>query len=247
MGVKIQGFIFLSMFCAAYCCISSAEAQTRKRSHATATSDTVLVDKAREEGEKQSFTPRSDMKETVIIITKPDTSKKYQPTYKDTVIIIKKGLSKAQIAARNKAGNIEEMKGNNYCDCVKMDIKAPLTLQYETYLSYDFIFKNNCKVDVWVSSKHFRFTPFTAAGNPVKVLHKLSFVNRYGQADFVKITPGEVYTFTNSDDPFFEFDLKKGESYRFTFEHRNFGDKARMAPDKTYLCGQKRTQLIDIK
>lgn len=195
-----------------------------------------------------AYNPRSDMKETVIIIKRTDTTApKYVPTYKDTVIILKKGLSKEKLAEIKKAAAAEEMRGNNYCNCVKMDIKVAPVLEYETYLSYDFIFKNECKVDVWVSSKHFRFVPYHASGAPVKVLRKLSFVQRYGHPDFVKILPGETYTFSYSDDPFFEYDLKKGGSYRFSFEHRNFGDKARQAPDKTYFCGQKRTQLIDIK
>jgi len=189
----------------------------------------------------------SDMKETVIIIRPHDTVPKPKVTYMDTVIILKKGLTKQQLAEREKEKVVEVQKTTTYCECVKMDIKVPVTLQYETYLSYSFIFKNTCKIDVWISSKHFRFTPLNTFDLPVKVLRKLSFVQRYDHPDFVKIAPGETYTFSYADDAFFEYDLKKGENYKFIFEHRNFGDKSKHAPEKTYLCGQKRVQLITIK
>ena len=57
----------------------------------------------------------------------------------------------------------------------------------------------------------------------------------------------KTYTFTYGDDAFFEYDLKKGQAYKFIFEHRNFGDKSKQEPRKTYLCGQKRSHLVMVK
>ena len=207
--------------------------------------DTLFVIEKPKEKDKIDYS--ADMKETVIVIYPNDTAPKPKVTYKDTVIILKKGLTKEELAAREKAKVVEMMKSNNFCQCIKMDIDVRPILQLETYLTYNFIFKNNCKVDVWVSSKHFRFTPYNAFDKPVKVLRKLSFVKRYDHPDFVKISPGETYTFTYADDAFFEYDLQKGETYKFVFEHRNFGDRSKNAPEKTYLCNQKRVQMITVK
>lgn len=236
------------MFAAPVCApVLCAQTKTQKKTVKTRDTNVIYVEEKQPETPKPAYNPQADMKETVIIINLSDTAPKQYPTYKDTVIIIKKGPGKEKMAAMKKAEAMQEMRGNNFCNCVKMDIKVAPVLEYETYLNYDFIFKNDCKIDVWISSKHFRFTPYNKFDKPVKVLRKLSFVQRYGHPDFVKIMPGETYTFNYSDDAFFEYDLKKGENYKFIFEHRNFGDKSRRAPDKTYLCSQKRTQLITVK
>lgn len=207
--------------------------------------DTVFVTEKPKPKPKPDYA--ADMKETVIVIYPNDTAPKPRATYKDTVIIIKKGLSKEQLAELEKEKAAEIMKSNNFCQCIKMDIDVRPVLQLETYLTYKFVFKNTCKVDVWVSSKHFRFTPYNAFDKPVKVLRKLSFVKRFGHPDFVKISPGETYTFDYADDAFFEYDLQKGETYKFVFEHRNFGERSKISPEKTYLCGQKRVQMITVK
>lgn len=211
--------------------------------------DTVIIinDAVPAEQKKIIQPSSSNMKETVIIIKPYDTLPKQRPTYKDTVIVIKKGLTKEQLANKEKAKEIEIRKQSNFCSCVKMDIETPEVLQYNTYLNYKFIFKNTCKLDIWVSSKHFRYQPIHASGRPVKVLRKLSFVERFNYPDFVKIAPGETFTFDFSDDAFFEYDLKKGEAYKFTFEHRNFGDRSKRAAEKTYLCGQQRVKLIMVQ
>jgi len=227
-------------------------AQTKKKSSppqdAPKRADTVYIEKKAEPARPQhQYNPATDMKETVIEIYLNDTAPKPKPTYRDTVIILKKGLTKEELAAKQKVKIVEIQKNNNYCQCVKMDIKVAPVLQYETYLNYDFVFRKNCKIDIGISSNHFRFTPYNAFDKPVKVLRKLSFVKRFGHPDFVKLEPGETYTFNYSDDAFFEYDLQKGQSYKFLFEHRNFGDRTKYAPEKTYLCGQKRTQVILVK
>lgn len=224
---------------------AGAYAQQKKPAAKESKPDTVFVTEKPKPKPKPDYT--ADMKETVIVLYPNDTAPKPKITYKDTVIIIKKGLTKEQLAEREKEKVAEVMKTNNFCQCVKMDIDVRPVLQLETYLTYKFIFKNTCKIDVMVSSKHFRFTPYNAFDKPVKVLRKLSFVKRYDHPDFVKIAPGETYTFDYADDAFFEYDLNKGETYKFIFEHRNFGERSKMSPEKTYLCGQKRVQMITVK
>lgn len=246
-------FSFRVIFCLCVFILAinaTPSAQVKKSVKGNDKPDTTIVyETAKPDTVKPEYDYSADMKETVIIIKKKDTSKVTPaiPTYKDTVIVIKNTYTTEQLKAMKKARVEEVAKKNNYCNCVKMDIKVAEVLEYETYLNYEFIFKNNCDIDVWISSKHFRFTPLTSMGTPVKVLRKLSFVQRYGHPDFVKIQPGETYNFNYSDDAFFEYDLNKGQNYKFVFEHRNFGDRSRMAPEKTYLCAQKRTQLISVK
>ena len=229
-------------------CYAQQKGKSTFREKTAPAKDTVVVYKEEEKrAEQVSITPLGDMKTTVITIKPNDTIPKKRPTYKDTVIILKKGLSKEELAKRAKVREQKMMRENNFCDCIKMDIKAPDVLMYETYLNYSFVFKNDCKVDVWVSSKHFRFRPTYSSGTPVKVLRKLSFVERFDKPDFVKISPGETYSFDYSDDAFFEYELKRGQAYKFMFEHRNFGDRNKKDPSKTYLCGQKRMQLIVVR
>lgn len=209
--------------------------------------DTVVIYKKANEGKKPAYIGGlgSSMKEKVTVIRPSDSTRK-KPRIGDTIVIVKKGIKKS-IAERKEEEAKQIMKNNNYCRCVKMDIDVSTVLQYETYLNYKFIFKNNCAIDVWVSSKHFRFVPYNSFGRKAKVIRELSFVQRYDHPAFVKLEPGESYTFNYGDDAFFEYELQKGQTYKFVFEHRNFGDRSKMAPEKTYLCHQERAQLITIK
>lgn len=241
-------YLFMFMLTAALWPDGNLYAQSKtKDKDGKPVKDTVVVYKEEEGKKKPAYLGNlnSNMKEKVIVIRPNDTMPK--PTYKDTVIVLKKAMSKEEMAKREEERIKKILKNNNYCTCVKMDIEVGNVLQNETYLNYKFVFKNTCKIDVWVSSKHFRYKPYTSANKPVKVLRKLSFVQRYDYPDFVKIAPDETYTFSYGDDAFFEYDLKKGYTYKFIFEHRNFGDRNKMAPAKTYLCNQKRTQFITIK
>lgn len=211
--------------------------------------DTVIhYEKDKPETETKSYaTPLSQMKEEVIVIKLNDSTKSTKPAYKDTVIVVKKGKSKEELAREAAKKEVQVLRNTKMCDCVKMDIDVPSVLQYETYLTYSFIFKNNCKTDIWVSSKHFKYTPLNAFGKPVKVKRKLAFVQRYDFPDFVKIMPGESYTFTFSDDVFFEYDMDKGQAYKIIFTHANFSSKSKMAPKKTYLCGERRVQMVEVR
>ncbi len=238
-------YLFFLLICAILWQDTTVLAQVKKAPPKAAKPDTLFVIEKPKDKAKVDYS--ADMKETVIIIYPNDTAPKPKITYKDTVIIVKKGLTKEQLAEREKDKAAEVMKTNNFCQCIKMDIDVRPVLQLETYLTYKFVFKNTCKIDVWVSSKHFRFTPYNAFDKPVRVLRKLSFVKRYDHPDFVKIAPGETYIFSYADDAFFEYDLQKEQTYKFVFEHRNFGERSKMSPEKTYLCGQKRVQMITVK
>lgn len=237
--------LFFFMSCAILWQAAAVQAQNKKTAPKTSPPDTVFMTEKSKPKPKPDYA--ADMKETVIILYPNDTAPKPKVTYKDTIIIIKKGLTKEQLAARERERVAEIKKDNTFCQCVKMDIDVRPILHMETYLTYKFVFKNTCNIDVWVSSTHFRFTPYNVFNKPVKVLRKLSFVKRYNHPAFVKIPPGESYTFDYADDAFFEYDLQKGETYKFVFEHRNFGDRSKIAPAKTYLCNQKRVQMITVK
>lgn len=227
---------------------ASAQKQKSKGTKVESKDTLIIFEKAGEEDDKNHVvSPLFEKKVTIIKVSDTGSKSKKRPTYKDTVIVIRKGLTKDQLKAKEEARIRDIMKKNNFCECVKMDVEAPNVLKQETYLNYELIFKNNCKVDVWVSTRHFRYRPVTSSGKPVKVLRKLSFVQKFGQPDFVKIAPGEGYTFKMSDDVFFEFDLKKGQAYRFYFEHRNLGERSKQAPEKTYLCNQQKNKLIVIQ
>lgn len=251
-------FVFLFCTCGVLLCTDDVvfaqkgkkkPVQETKKGPAAST-DTVIIYKKELPEEKPSYisAPSSSMRSNVTIIRPSDTVDKPKPLYKDTVYRIKKPRPAGVPKPLTEEEKIVEInKHNNFCACVQMDIKTSTILQYETYLDYTFIFKNNCKIDVWVSSKHFRFTPYNTFNKPVKVLRKLSFVQRYDHPAFVKIEPGETYSFHYGDDAFFEYDLRKGETYKFIFEHRNFGVRSKIAPEKTYLCGQKRVQMITVK
>ncbi len=228
------------------CCVGIlAYAQTGK-SEKTAPKDTIVVIEQEKKARQPVVSPLFQEKVTVIKLG-DTTKKKKRPTYKDTVIVVRKALTKEQLKEREEKRIREQLKKNNFCECVKMDVNAPEILKRGTYLNYDVIFKNDCEIDVWISTKHFRSRPENSFGKPVKELRKLSFVKKFGMPDFVNVKPGESYAFKMSDDVFFQYDLNKGEAYTFYFEHRNFGDRSKDAPGKTYLCGQKRTKLIVVR
>lgn len=244
--------VFIAVLMCAYA--GDIHAQTRKTVTKPSPKDgkqadtVILYEKTDEQQAPKSYaTPLSQMKEEVIVIKLNDSVKKEKPQYKDTVIVLKKGKSKEELAREAAKKEVQVLRNTKMCDCVKMDIDVPSVLQYETYLTYSFIFKNNCKTDVWVSSKHFKYSPLNAFGKPVKVKRKLAFVQRYDFPDFVKIMPGESYTFTFSDDVFFEYDMNKGQAYKIIFTHSNFSTKSKMAPKKTYLCGERRVQMVEVR
>lgn len=244
MILRLRLHVALIIFCAILW--QPAMAQTKKASAHQDTTIRVIKEGEQQPKVYQKLSSR-DTRKRVTVIKLTDTGN-VRPMPRDTVIVVRKGKTKEQLAAEKKAELDKLMKTNGYlCKCVSMDIDVEDVLQYKTYLNYKFIFKNKCKIDVWVSSRHFRFRPYNSFGKPVKVLRELSFVKRYDYPDFVRIKPGETYTFSYGDDAFFEYDLQKGQAYKFIFEHRNFGDKSKQEPRKTYLCGQKRSHLIMVK
>lgn len=187
-------------------------------------------------------------KDTVIVIVKDELSSKKM----DTVIILKKGKQVRQVVDHDalEKGKIKKVpiiidSGN--CTCVEMSIGAPDTIRFGDYLSYHYTFRNKCKDVVYISSTSFRFVPFNYFNQRVRVLRKSEFVKRFNLPDFIRLSPGETYTFDFADDPFFEFDLKRQEIYKFSFIYSNPLLKSRLAPSKTYLCTEFKDKMIFIK
>ncbi len=211
-------------------------------------------------------------KETVIIIRpgskKPDTISiggktkapppptKAPQVIRDTEIVIKKGRvppkdtlvvidNKIVEKGGEKTANI--LKENRFCSCVAFAIKAPDTIQYEDYLNYTYILKNNCKETVWVHSGSFRFSVANVWGKPVKTIRKLDYVKRFDIPEYVKLMPDEEYEYRFADDAFFQYEIGKGSPYKFSFIYNNTDYKYKAAPGKTYLCFQLKEKMIFVK
>lgn len=199
--------------------------------------------------------------ETVIIIDRATGKPKVRDTTKvkpvrDTVIVLKgykkKGEEKeedtegATNAPTAKEGTVKVVKVNENCECIALNVKASDTLRQDDYVNYQFLFKNNCKETVWISSAAFGFLVFNKNGTPARVLRKLDYVKRYNYPDFVPLKPGEEYTFMFGDDAFYQYELRQGWEYKFTFTYYN-NMKYRKAPTQTYMCSQFKDKMIFIK
>lgn len=207
--------------------------------------ETVIIIKNQKKEAKATADKRKD---TVIVFVKDDAATKTM----DTVILLKRGKQVKQIVEREalEKGKIKKVpviidSGN--CTCVEMTVNAPDTIRFGDYLNYKYVFKNKCKDVVYISSASFRFVPFNYFNQRVRVLRKSEFVKRFNLPDFVKLTPGDSFTFDFADDPFFEFDLKRQEIYKFSFIYSDPISKYKMAPSKTYLCTEFKEKMIFIK
>jgi len=239
--------------------------------HSAPKRDTTIIIERVETKEKhaqEKIEPLFPAKETVIIIKDPKKAKaasgkkkdtvivfvKDEPSPKkmDTVIVLKKGKQVKQVVdhdalEKGKIKKVPVIIDSGNCTCVEMTIGAPDTIRFGDYLSYHYIFRNKCKDVVYISSASFRFVPFNYFNQRVRVLRKSEFVKRFNLPDFVKLLPGETYSFDFADDPFFEFDLKRQEIYKFNFIYSNPLLKYRSAPSKTYQCTEFKDKMIFIK
>lgn len=200
--------------------------------------------------------------ETVIVIDRATGKPKVKDSIKtkavkpvDTVIVLKGYKKKAEEQGAEeeeddkpaaKDGVVKVVKVNENCECVVLNMKASDTLRPDDYVNYQFLFKNNCKESVWISSSAFGFLVFQKNGAPAKMLRKLDYVKQYNYPDFVQLKPGEEYTFMFGDDAFYQYDLHQGWEYKFTFTYYN-NLKYRKAPTKTYMCSQFKDKMIFIK
>ncbi len=201
---------------------------------------------------KPQATPNTDalMRSTqrVIVIDKatgkpkmPDSTPPRAVIPVDTVIVIKMPKKKEE-----EKEPVKVVKVSEYCECMQVNIKASDTLWPDDYINYQFLFKNKCKKEVWVSSSAFGFLVFLKNGTPARQLRKLDFVKQYNYPDFVQIRPGEEFTFMFGDDAFYQYDLHRGWEYKFTFTYYN-NMKCRQAPAQTYMCSQFRDKMVFIK
>jgi hypothetical protein len=166
----------------------------------------------------------------------------------DTVIVIKNGAQKKELLKDIPKQDVVKVEMvNDACGCVKLDVTAQDTVHYEDYVNYSFSFKNNCKEKIYINSGAFGFVVATPEGKPLRVLRKLQFSKQYKYPDFVEVRPGEEYTFQFGDDPFFQYELRQGWKYKFSFTYYNTTQKYRPSPRHTYLCNEFRDKMIVIK
>lgn len=204
------------------------------------------------------------VKEEIITIPKKDTNrrKNVQIVY-DTVKYVKKPKpdenqppaedktkpTPAPVVADAKVlkDTVKPMEKEGFCGCVSLTIKGQETIDYEDYINYSFVFKNNCKSEVYIYSYAFRFSVTDYFGKPVKRLRRIDFVKRFDHSEYERVGSGETYEYRFADDPFFEYELQRGSQYRFTFIHSNTTNKSKIAPAKTYLCNEFKEQVVTVK
>lgn len=186
------------------------------------------------------------------IITKPGGKKQDIEIIRispDSLEKLKKAIAAGVRPTEPKSNDkkIPIVMDTGYCACVQLTVKAQDSMAIGDYLSYTFTFKNTCKSVAYIHSASFRFVPFSFFGQKVRVLRKAEFTKRFDLPEFVAISPNETYTFKFADDAFFEYDLKRGEQYKFSFIHNNINQKYRGAPEKTYLCVKFVDKMIFVK
>jgi len=222
--------------------------------------DTVIVHRADDSRRPPQAQEGAVMRtvERVIVIDRatgkpkvPDTNRVIRPI--DTVIVLKGYKKKEAVkqededAPAGKPGTTPKVvRVNENCGCVALSLKASDTLRPDDYVNYQFLFKNNCKESVWISSSAFSFLVFLKNGTPARQLRKLNYTRQYNYPDFVELKPAEEFTFMFGDDAFYQYDLHRGWEYKFTFAYYN-NLKYRGAPAKTYMCSQFRDKMIFIK
>lgn len=176
----------------------------------------------------------------------PQPTTPYRPI--DTVIVIRNGTQKKELLKNMPKEDIVKVEiVNDVCGCVKLDVTAQDTVRFEDYVNYSFSFKNNCKEKIFINSGSFGFVVATPEGVPVRMLRKLQFTRQFKYPEFVEVRPGEEYMFQFGDDPFFQYDLRQGWKYKFSFTYYNTTKKYRPSPNHTYLCNEFRDKIIVIK
>lgn len=190
--------------------------------------------------EKPAETEIIPLYETKTTVVRPPGSKR------DTIFADKKAKVADQPPAEDKK-KPRIIWDTGVCQCVALELKTQDTLHFGEYITYSFIFKNNCKDIVSINSSSFRFTALNAFGKQVRVLRKVAFVKRFDIPEFVKLSPGETYEFKFADDAFFEYELHKNQLYKFVFTHSNSTQKHKASKSRTYLCTEWRDKQIFVK
>lgn len=164
---------------------------------------------------------------------------------KDTVIVLRAGLSEAELAERKKA-ILREKKKEQFCQCLTMELIAPEKLPYSAYLNYGFKIHNRCQETMYVQSSGFQFSVFQTNGRTAKTLRSLQFSKQFKYPEWVAISPQEDYEFQFADDPFFRYDLQSGEEYIFRFQYKHEHDKVKNKAPGALACPQNSERKIFI-
>ncbi len=176
---------------------------------------------------------------------KPITSEP-KPERKDTVIVIRKGLTPQQLKQKNEA-EMAARKKTQFCDCMTMEIKAPQDIRYADYLNYSFIFRNRCEEPLWVQSSEFGFSVHRTNGQSAKTLRSLNFSKQYKYPEWVEISPENDFEFQFADDPFFRYELQSGDEYIFRFRYLPPPAKSSKTSSRATACPKTMEQKIRIR
>ncbi|MBS1585685.1 MAG: hypothetical protein JSS82_09070 [Bacteroidetes bacterium] len=141
----------------------------------------------------------------------------------------------------------EEKLGGGACNCVFMKIQAQDTISNDAYITYIFTVKNRCKEPVWINSGKFGFVVNNFNGSRARVIRDLLFVKRAIYPPFVSIKPGSDFEFKFADNPFDEYQLKRGNRYWFRFIYNNPNLRHPSGKNLNYTCRKELQRLVYIR
>lgn len=133
------------------------------------------------------------------------------------------------------------------CNCVFMKIQAQDTISNDAYITYIFTVKNRCKEPVWINSGKFGFVVNNFNGSRARVIRDLLFVKRATYPPFVSIKPGSDFEFKFADNPFDEYQLKRGNRYWFRFIYNNPNLRHPSGKNLNYTCRKELQRLVYIR
>jgi len=156
----------------------------------------------------------------------------------------KKSADKKDPAADKKEA---EVRNAGVCNCVWMKIQAQDTIANDAYITYIFTVKNRCKEPIWINSSKFGFVVNNFNGSRARVIRDLLFVKRSTYPPFVSIKPGSDFEFKFADNPFDEYQLKRGNRYWFRFTYNNTTLRHSSGKGLNYLCRKEMQRLVYIR
>lgn len=140
-----------------------------------------------------------------------------------------------------------EERSSSACNCVFMKIEAQDTISNDAYITYIFTVKNRCKEPVWINSGKFGFVVNNFNGSRARVIRDLLFVKRATYPPFVSIKPCGDFEFKFADDPFDEYQLKRGNRYWFRFIYNNPNLRHPSGKNLNYTCRKELQRLVYIR
>ena len=158
-----------------------------------------------------------------------------------------KQTDKKEVAEKQAEKKQTDERSTSVCNCVWLKIQAPDTLSEDAYITYYFTVKNKCKEPVWVSSSRFGFVVNNYNGSRPRVLRELQFVKRFSYPPFVLVKPNSDFQFKFADNPFDEYQLKRGSRYWFRFTFNNTSLRHPSGKNLNYLCKKELQRLVYIR